>query len=568
MSSSPIDTVSLAQFPPLPATFGATGVIYCEVAGVEYQITLAQLVTALFNSGVQPLLLTAPPTAQQGQIGQVAIDVTNGVAYPALTSAGWTTGVNLCAGALNAAALAQLSPIIASAIQTALAPFITNNASTTAVPTKLALTDAVFGTLDGSFGIGAQASLSPSLYIELARAQDLPSVAQFSRTDSQLVLNKNNFLSSVLPSNPKWLFNEKGKPQGLLIEPASSNLCIYSRPQLGTNGWSPYALTATLSSTELSMDGVTYANLYTETTGNSTHQLGSPAMPAALVAGPFCATIHLKTHGRDVIWVEYNGTNMPYYGSILVNIALGTVLGVYGYASGGKVTLLENGWARVEYYSQVIVTPGTATGGYMYVGGGVNNGGGYQGDGVSGFYADYWQYEQLYSPTQVVVSGSAPAVKAADKLVIPTSAWSSSNQGSFVIDGTLPSRILTGVPAVELFRLWDTTTANSIIVSVLATGQIQIVLQTAGTVTATLVAATVLVASANFKIGFSYGAAGVSGFAVNGSTVLASGTLSAAVAPPVTQAALGYANQSVAYARMQFYREVLTSAQLQYFTTS
>jgi len=252
----------------------------------------------------------------------------------------------------------------------------------------------------------------------------------FSRSSSKYITNSSGNLASissgVLPFD--YSPTSVGTSNGLLLEPASTNLLTYSQAIASWAGATGYGATPT-NNVGIAPDGTNTATAVISTTANSQHF--SAYVPLTCASGlSTTLSAYFKADGYSYgALAHYNGGSLQ---SAVINTATGAVTATFGSGFAATGVLLANGWVRL---SLTFTTSYTTD--YIYLGMsnvaspslGGNSMPTFTGDGTSGVLAWGVQYEPLPFASSYIPTTSSTASRAADSLKIP---WTSAT-ATFIV---------------------------------------------------------------------------------------------------------------------------------------
>jgi hypothetical protein len=184
-----------------------------------------------------------------------------------------------------------------------------------------------------------------------------------TRASTKLRIGSNGLYGSVANNVPAFEFNTDGSYRGLLVEPGATNLLLRSQ-EFGTT-WSAEAVSSVTSNTQVSPDGTTTADTYTQgaTPGSARIQQTYTVSSGAQITQSIFVKKSVGTHIRFSIADSATVTNG---GGAWFNLDTGAV-GTSGATGAGtftsaSISALPNGWYRL---SVTVAVP--ATTGYLFL---------------------------------------------------------------------------------------------------------------------------------------------------------------------------------------------------------
>jgi hypothetical protein len=264
-------------------------------------------------------------------------------------------------------------------------------------------------------------------------------------------------------------WDSAGACQGLLVEEARTNVCLYST-QLDNALWSKSLVTVSANATT-APDGTATADKIVEDTSNGIHQAFQPFTGTA---ASWAGSVFLKGAGRTrAIVLMWDGSG--YAGYVIFDLSgAGSV--VQQTAGTGSITSVGNDWYRCTVvatlaasasceFSIALIQSGTT---FSYVG-----------DASSGVYAWGAQLEAGAFVTSPIYTGSASVTRAVDNINPNTSvAPSTATAGTlFVKVGQV---LETNSASMNWASLHDDTLNERIQVSSNATGTVSLAIVDGG----------------------------------------------------------------------------------------
>lgn len=138
----------------------------------------------------------------------------------------------------------------------------------------------------------------------------------------------------------------------LLTEPQSTNLVTYSE-DFSDSSWVATGATNTLSTTELSPNGVDYSTLLVgDSTVSSTKRIRYGGTTSLLTSHSF--SVYIKSDSRNYVQLVNSTDTQGYANFDIVNGLVGTS----GSKTTSKITSLSNGWFRCEMTTDATTTNG------------------------------------------------------------------------------------------------------------------------------------------------------------------------------------------------------------------
>jgi hypothetical protein len=256
--------------------------------------------------------------------------------------------------------------------------------------------------------------------------------------------------TSTINSAPRFDHNPlTGECLGLLVEEQRTNLLLQSE-NFGTT-WSANGLLAFGSGSTLNAsiapDGQTTADLITENTSNSQHNVNQVSTTTG--AKRFSVFAKQGPGNRLLRLVDFNATDGA-QGQTSFNLSTGAVV-----SGPGTIQALPNGWYRCSIQSTTTVTStyfiSFATSALEFV---------YTGDGASGIYIWGAQLEAGAFPTSYIPTTATAVTRSADVASITGanfSSWYRQDEGSLFADASVANSA-----AISLFSLDDNSTNNRI----------------------------------------------------------------------------------------------------------
>ncbi|MFL7901581.1 hypothetical protein ACJ41P_10640 [Azospirillum argentinense] len=248
--------------------------------------------------------------------------------------------------------------------------------------------------------------------------------------------------------------------RGLLCEESRTNLLSYSR-QFDGAGWAVESLVTPTPNASLSPDGATNAYKLIAASGTGTHSLFRASSVSFTSGDTLCFPIFAKA--AELTKFRLNCTTGGNGFQSTFDLSAGTASGAS--VGTGTLTLADikqypNGWYRCIVIGRL---PGASTSvnpriQLLDAGGNLS----FAGDGSSGIYIDYSQFEIGAFATSPVVTTTTTASRAADFITVATSGipgWNAS-AGSICVEATTFSTVASAAPV--LVHLDDGTTTNRI----------------------------------------------------------------------------------------------------------
>jgi hypothetical protein len=204
-------------------------------------------------------------------------------------------------------------------------------------------------------------------------------------------------------------WDSAGACQGLLVEEARTNICLYSQ-DFGNVIWEKARATITADAAVAPNGTTTAAKLVEDSTAGDTHYVTQPIATSAAV---YTFSVFAKAGERTSInlWVDGTGNGIAYF-----NLSNGTVSTTVGAnVASGSISAAGNGWYRCS----IVTTSLTAAAHYFVIG--LHSTVSYNGDGASGAYLWHGQVEAGAFITSPIYTGSASVTRAADGISLPTS---------------------------------------------------------------------------------------------------------------------------------------------------
>lgn len=342
----------------------------------------------------------------------------------------------------------------------------------------------------------------------------------FARAGTKRVLNSSGVLAEVAANVPAFEFNTDGTFRGLLIEPAATNLALWSR-DLTNAAWTKTNATASFTATGAGGSANT-ATILTATAGNATIL---QAITSASSARVFSAYVRRRTGTGTVEITQDNGLTWT------------------------AITLTTS-YQRFTTASQTLTNP---TVGFRIV---------TSGDAID---VDFCQAETGAVATSAIPTTSATASRVADSVTL-TGASSLIGQTAGTLYVEAETRILGGTSGKRLLSLSDGTDTNRIQIIKSANDANEAIVTNGGVSQAGIVSSANQSGIARFA--FAY-ALNDFAFYVNGAQVGTdvSGTVPATSRVDIGQSGAGQ-NQLNGWIRAAaLFTTRLTNAQLQTLTT-
>jgi hypothetical protein len=184
-----------------------------------------------------------------------------------------------------------------------------------------------------------------------------------TRASTKNVLGSAGLYVSVANNTPALEFNTDGSYRGTLVEPGATNIILRSQ-EFGTT-WSAEAVSSITSNTQVSPDGTTTADTYTQgaTPGTARIQQSYTVSSGAQITQSIFVKKSVGTHIRFSLADSATATNG---GGAWFNLDTGAV-GTSGATGTGtftsaSISALPNGWYRL---SVTVAVP--ATTGYLFL---------------------------------------------------------------------------------------------------------------------------------------------------------------------------------------------------------
>lgn len=209
-------------------------------------------------------------------------------------------------------------------------------------------------------------------------------------------------------------WNTSGALEGILCEPSSTNLALYSK-SLSTLPWGTFAAAVTANAATAPDGTTTATKIIANTTPATAHII---FQGLTLTAASHTFSVSLKAAEYTWAYLEFRANDFTPFCSIYINLATGAV----GATSGTFTSTVENqgnGWWRLS-----ITTTATAEAWTTIIGPSPSNGGAtFTGDGVSGIYATDAQVEAKEFATSLIPTYAATATRAADAITLAVSSF-------------------------------------------------------------------------------------------------------------------------------------------------
>lgn len=309
------------------------------------------------------------------------------------------------------------------------------NGDTSSETFKVVISSPTRALIADSEGVGTIAA--PALNLDLTSS--LPAAVSFSRASTATYFDSDRVLKTGAVNNARFDHDPTtGRPLGLLLEEARTNLFTYSQ-DLGDAAWNKGLLTAT-SNAAPAPDGTTTATRVVETAVNGVHYvdryIGSQNLNTVWTLSAF-----VKADGRSMIKMVLSEDSSG--GEILARFDLGTKTIMESLASGSAqitnsdIQELPNGWFRI--WLSGVPKSSAATGGLtpslvyltsIY-------GDTYIGNTSSGFLIWGLQLEQGAFPTSYIPTGAATVTRAADSAAVLSTSWYNASGGVLTSDLSL-----------------------------------------------------------------------------------------------------------------------------------
>jgi len=183
---------------------------------------------------------------------------------------------------------------------------------------------------------------------------------------------------------------------GLLMEPAATNTILWSE-QMDNAGWNKSQSTVTTNAAT-APDGLLNAEKIVEDTATSGHWI---SQPVSVISGDiYSFSFFAKQAGRTEVQVRMNDSSTDIIDSI-IDLTDGSVVSTT--VGSVRVTLISNGWYRIDGGGTSTATSGAATAFIAISNGGSTS---YTGDGASGVFAWGAQLEDPGATTSNVAASS------------------------------------------------------------------------------------------------------------------------------------------------------------------
>lgn len=445
--------------------------------------------------------------------------------------------------------------------------------SDTSAPSTLIVGDDA-GNLDGSWLSANYPPISPSTQINLARAQALGDVLTYALAGDTVprYRNRDGFMVPALTDMagiclPRFVSDTQAQPQGLLVEPASTNLLAYDR--LGLRSGVALAGCSVSTLTRLSVDGVSQLAGLTNLTPLSEHGVALSTTSAS--QGAMSASFALMSPTLQYFVARYCRADGTLATAVIDTVGR-TVTSLAGNVVG-QVVQDRLGWTWVmlnlgrfsttESAVFSVLAANSASGTTIYAG------------SADVWFVDALQVENTALPTSPIFAhASGPVTRGAETVRTPAPVTNGDNwldtpsgASTTVIEGRLPLYTPPAGTWVELAR-WSGNAQQYLALGYTSNLQLGLYL-TNQSANLSLVSAMTLAPGAPFRLALAQAADRVTGLAVNGKTSLSYGTLLNFTLPPGVMTALQLATGPVPVivSRLAGYAQALTATQLKYLTS-
>lgn len=305
----------------------------------------------------------------------------------------------------------------------------------------------------------------PTLLLDFANARSVDPRITFSRSSTATRVNARGRIETVAANVPRIQFDAgTGECQGLLLEPASTNLALWSEDETNA-AWTRTGLAAfgagSVANNATAPDGANTAEYDAEAVGAGASYAGQSF---TTVAGTvYTISRYFRAGSRTIaqLWVS-TALLSTGEGFANFNLSLGTVTRV-GTGATARMFNAGGGWWRCTL---TFTADRAATGqaGYALQ---TNPTGGrleaYTGDGSSGFFGWGLQFEQLEWASSYIPTTSATVTRAADNASIGATVMGpllGVNGGSAVLWVSWPT--VSSFSSAAGMNLSDGTAANAI----------------------------------------------------------------------------------------------------------
>lgn len=306
---------------------------------------------------------------------------------------------------------------------------------------------------------------SPSLVLDFARTQRVPSIVTFTRSTGGGRFNAQGQYEWLPANTPRIDYDPvTGECRGLLTEEQRTNLLTYSN-DFSNAAWNKVGATVTPSAA-MGPDGTMTASLLQESTASGLHNTYRNAI-SVTVGAAYSATIFAKpasgsrilrlasfghTANIDLVSMEYN-----VFGSTAFSVS---------------VSRAPNGFVRVALRG--VVPPLSPSNIYISLAQSLASASNdYTGDGESGIYIWGAQLEAGAFPTSYIPTTDAQVTRAADiASVNELSPWYRADEGTLFVE-FVPMHMTTGANWVASLSNSGTGTNDLIDVSFAANGSVR-----------------------------------------------------------------------------------------------
>lgn len=319
----------------------------------------------------------------------------------------------------------------------------------------------------------------PSLDLRFADTKSLTDAVSgqnlitFTRASSGTYVGSDGLIKTAAVNEPRFDHNPTtGESLGLLVEETRTNLLLRSE-EFDNAYWSVNNSSVT-ANTAVSPDGLTTADLLTETSANGHHNV---YRNVTVTNGTvYTLSCYAKPAGRNWLSLyEDSAINYAWF-----NLSTGVVGSVSGTGVTATIQALGDGWYRCALtYTQV------GTIGRIRIA--LTNANGvfsYQGDGTSGIYIWGAQLEVGSFSTSYIPTSSATVTRSADVASITGAnftRWYRQDEGTMFCSATSPltlgsqivAQVVNGTTALERIVFTRVANSNNAGLTVNASGSVQ-----------------------------------------------------------------------------------------------
>jgi len=221
----------------------------------------------------------------------------------------------------------------------------------------------------------------------------------FSRSTIGTYFDNLGIMQTAAINAPRFTYNPSTKAfEGLLIEPASTNLLLYSA-QFDNAAWTKSAATVTTNAVA-APDGTVTADKLVEDTSNSSHDIRQ--LYSGSVNTSYTFSFFVKAAERSIIDVFIGGPSVAANYNLINKTAIGT---------GSSIISVGNNW----YKCSITATTTSGSGAFnpiIILNNGITTT--YTGDGTSGIYLWGAQLEVGTKATSYIATTSTSVLRNAD----------------------------------------------------------------------------------------------------------------------------------------------------------